>query len=932
MLHHSLAFKELDGRGWLPLHRAASQPILEVLETVLRVASHGLALEERTTMEGETPLTLAAKAGFVENVKCLLVHGASPHNTNHKNESPLLLAVRSGSYEMAYTLIAKGAWVEQVCLQAWTAMHEAAKVGSTEILMLLLRHGGQVNTKDYVGASPLAVAAEYGHHDIIDILLQSGAKVNHQAFNGESVLSDAAGQGSSKCVQLLLLNGANPNQPCSSGHLPIHKAAYAGHYEVLKMLIPLTSRKAIKQAGQSPVHSAADGGHSQCLDLLIENGFNVNNLMNTRHSDNYKDWRKSALYFAVSNRDFTCTQTLLNAGAKTDLDPLDCLLVAVRAGSYDIVKLLLAKQADVNCYFTVVSNTVFPTALQYCLKDEIMMRLLFNHGYDVEKCFRCNHERPLGTTLTCHGLEGKIPFCEFISLGCLVHLAGAVVRVLLDYVNQIDICYKFQKILEKQSEWEDICKMRENPRSLTHLCRMEIRQRMTLKKLNDTKIMNSEMFPPRIKNYLLYTELNLTACLKIVKAIEQGDITSLQELSGVAGAFNQTDDRGWYPLHKAAVQTVGQVLEVVLFAVRSGSYEMVCALLTRGAWVEQVCLKKWTAIHEAATLGCKGIMSLLLDHGGPSQVKAIDQHGLTPLGIAAEYAHSEVLELLIQNATTRRALRLSGQSPVHSAADGGHVHCLELLLEKGFDVNALLDHHVSDNYGDMRRSPLFFAVSSGDTTCAETLLSSGAKPDLDPLRCLLVAVRAGRYAIVRLLLAKQADVNCYFTVVSDTVFPTALQYCLRDEVMMRLLLNNGYRAEACFSCPHGSDWDDRTDPAHPHHQDEKVPFCDLISVSWLVHLAGKVVRILLDYVSHVAVCGKLKQILQKHKEWSQILKRLDNPCSLSHLCRVRIRKQLTPKRLADPRTMTSFNLPPRLKDYLMFKEQDLYGNILCKEE
>lgn len=53
---------------------------------------------------------------------------------------------------------------------------------------------------------------------------------------------------------------------------------------------------------------------------------------------------------------------------------------------------------------------------------------------------------------------------------------------------------------------------------------------------------------------------------------------------------------------------------------------------------------------------------------------------------------------------------------------------------------------VSENYGDLRRTPLFFAISNGDATCAKMLLEAGARTELDPLRCILVAIRAERWA------------------------------------------------------------------------------------------------------------------------------------------------------------------------------------------
>lgn len=54
------------------------------------MAPSELTLEEKTE-DGDTALVLAAEAGSVDNVRILLEHGASPHNTNSRNESPLLI-------------------------------------------------------------------------------------------------------------------------------------------------------------------------------------------------------------------------------------------------------------------------------------------------------------------------------------------------------------------------------------------------------------------------------------------------------------------------------------------------------------------------------------------------------------------------------------------------------------------------------------------------------------------------------------------------------------------------------------------------------------------------------------------------------------------------------------------------------------------------
>uniref|UniRef100_A0A1A7WZZ8 Ankyrin repeat and SOCS box containing 15 n=1 Tax=Iconisemion striatum TaxID=60296 RepID=A0A1A7WZZ8_9TELE len=286
---------------------------------------------------------------------------------------------------MVLSLILGGAFVEQVCLTKWTATHEAAKVGCPAVLMLLLRHGAKVTSTNGHGVTPLGVAAENGNTEALEILIQHGGDVNAQASNGDSVLFDAAGSGNLDCIKLLLEHGASPNVASYACQLPIHRAAYEGHILALRTLIPITTKRAIRLSGQSPVHSAADGGQGESLALLIQEGYDVNALLEKHISENYDDLRKTALFFAVSNGDVTCSEMLLEAGAQTDLDPLRCILVAVRAERYELVQLLLSYGADVNCYFRVISNTVFPTALQYCLRDHVMLRLLLNGGYQAYK-------------------------------------------------------------------------------------------------------------------------------------------------------------------------------------------------------------------------------------------------------------------------------------------------------------------------------------------------------------------------------------------------------------------------------------------------------------------------------------------------------------------------------------------------------------------
>ncbi|XP_060691834.1 dynein axonemal heavy chain 12-like [Hemiscyllium ocellatum] len=427
---------------------------------------------------------------------------------------------------------------------------------------------------------------------------------------------------------------------------------------------------------------------------------------------------------------------------------------------------------------------------------------------------------------------------------------------------------------------------------------------------------------------------------------------------------------------------------VLITAIRNGSLDVATLLLRFGAAVNLECINKRTALHEAAKLGSKDFVDLLIHAGAAIDPRSA--FGLTPLALAAQNGHTEVVKLLLQKGadvlsqasdgmsvlfeaaaiadseclallleygadanvpknsghlpihrasykghyeslkqlipvTDYSAIKESGISPVHSAAAGGHPECLKLLLQFHFDVNFMLSPRLRRSYDDHRKSALYFAVSNNDVYSTRLLLEAGALPNQDPINCLQLALRLGNYKLINLLLRHGSNVN-YYCRVNTTHFPSALQYALNDEVMLRMLFSYGYDIHRCFDCPHEN-------KIHPQFSSEGwTPsvirdnmFCEVITLNWLKHLSGKVIRVMLDYMAHVYFCSKLKATLEQQTEWPEIRHILKNPRSLMHLCRLKIRKCMGRMRLRCPVFMTFLSLPSRLKDYILFKEYDLYN-------
>jgi ankyrin repeat protein len=121
------------------------------------------------------------------------------------------------------------------------------------------------------------------------------------------------------------------------------------------------------------------------------------------------------------------------------------------------------------------------------------------------------------------------------------------------------------------------------------------------------------------------------------------------------------------------------------------------------------------AMYAAALNGDVQQVKSLLGNG---RVRQVDEHGITPLALAAFGGQSQVVSVLLKSdPAAGRVVDARGRTPLHWAAIGGHCEVIEQLLREGADVNA------SDRDGE---APLHAAARFGKPGAFALLLAYGA--------------------------------------------------------------------------------------------------------------------------------------------------------------------------------------------------------------
>ncbi|KAJ1548822.1 hypothetical protein HK405_014554 [Cladochytrium tenue] len=222
--------------------------------------------------------------------------------------------------------------------------------------------------------------------------------------------------------------------------------------------------------------------------------------------------------------------------------------------------------------------------------------------------------------------------------------------------------------------------------------------------------------------------------------------------------------------------------------------------------------KTLTPLHIATQGGHIEMVRLLLEHGAEKDARTKKQ--TTPLHWAAQNGHDRVARLLLDRGADLNARTAEQSTPLHFAGEDGHVEVARLLLERGADKDAR---------DEAQLAPLHFAAFLGHVEVVRLLLDHSADRDardLDQQTPLHLAAQAGHIEVVKLLLERGADRDAR-AVDQSTPLHAATQ---KGHIpVVQLLLERGADTKACTA--------DQWMPLHFAAQDGHV----------------EVVRLLLDH-------------------------------------------------------------------------------------
>uniref|UniRef100_A0A8C3DME5 Uncharacterized protein n=1 Tax=Corvus moneduloides TaxID=1196302 RepID=A0A8C3DME5_CORMO len=355
-------------------HKAPVDDVTLDYLTALHVAAHcghyrvtKLLLDKRANpnaraLNGFTPLHIACKKNRIKVMELLVKYGASIQaiteaGSQHKlswvgltlaklflrGETALHMAARAGQVEVVRCLLRNGALVDARAREEQTPLHIASRLGKTEIVQLLLQHMAHPDAATTNGYTPLHISAREGQLDVASVLLEAGASHSMSTKKGFTPLHVAAKYGSLEVAKLLLQRRACPDSAGKNGYTPLHIAAKKNQMQIATTLLNYgADTNILTKQGVTPLHLASQEGHTDMVTLLLEKGSNIH--VATKAG-------LTSLHLAAQEDKVNVAEILTKHGANQDAQTklgYTPLIVACHYGNIKMVNFLLKHGANVN--------------------------------------------------------------------------------------------------------------------------------------------------------------------------------------------------------------------------------------------------------------------------------------------------------------------------------------------------------------------------------------------------------------------------------------------------------------------------------------------------------------------------------------------------------------------------------------------------------
>ncbi len=653
---------------------------------------------------------------------------------------------------------------------------------------------------------PLYYAALLGHQQLCRWLVdERGGDINAIGGTFGHAIQAAAFFGSKEVVEFLLDHGANMNLRCGEYGFPLHAAVYGGHADVANVLLNRGAAVEAIVAHEElciglPVQSTKE--RLEAAGVQFDCGLYGDNVECTSVRN------KTALAAAAGNGDKALAQLLLRKGA--DINnfrggsgaALDC---AARAGSLDMVKMLVAAGAYVNPQPGNENSPLQAACEGWDERDDwethlAIVEFLLKHGADPNI-----YGGRYGSALQA-AIVGS-------SQGNSENLSVEIIKMLLDHGAEINprggefglspliVSLEYDHIpaanllLDRGVELDDDVLL-----SAIGIGEVALVRRI-LEKGADVNAQNkygTALYQAIYKDDLETIEILLGHPNIDVNAVGNRGTTALswatamcdQELvkkllargadanppTATSTCLAETAMRGDMEIlrllldHGADVNTKFPRMNTALMeACARSDAPVVKFLLDRGAdaslWVEG----QGDALKTAASVGDENIVGLLLTHG--ANVKTLDDRDGSCLESAIRKGNYAVARLLLDAVvpvnpakslndledSQRHHSHLGG--PLTASIEHKDIGLTRLLIERGANVNWL-------GYHDLK-TPLESAIDGNNEEAARLLLAHGADVNLvsgkgssNPLCCAIKHEnQETRNRYIRLLLDAGACVN-----------------------------------------------------------------------------------------------------------------------------------------------------------------------------